>query len=345
MQYVPVVDKNQNPLMPTTPNRAATWIKSGKATPFFKKGVFCVRLNVEPSARNMQDIAIGIDPGSKREGFTIGSEAHQYLNIQTEAVQHVKDAIQTRREMRRGRRFRKTPCRQNRQNRAIGKLAPSTKARWDWKIRIAQVLAKIFPISAIVIEDIKAHCFGGRRWNQSFSPLQIGKKYGYAELKKIAPIFTVQGFETYELRNGAGLKKSSDKLAETFDAHCVDSYILMRYAFGSYPKPENTNMLIVAPLRFHRRQLHALQPSEGGIRRPYGGTRSLGFKRGSLIKHSKYGFTFVGGASNGRISLHHISTGKRLTQNAKPEDTKFLSFNAWRTALPLRPKGRSLRAA
>ncbi|WP_414644361.1 RRXRR domain-containing protein [Allocoleopsis sp.] len=55
--------------MPTTPSRARRWIKSGKATPFWKKGVFCVRLNVEPSNTTRQLIAVGIDPGSKREAF------------------------------------------------------------------------------------------------------------------------------------------------------------------------------------------------------------------------------------------------------------------------------------
>ena len=69
--YVPVVDSNQRPLMPTTPARARRWIKSGKATPFWKRGIFCVRLNVEPSNRNTQPIAVGIDPGSKREGVRV----------------------------------------------------------------------------------------------------------------------------------------------------------------------------------------------------------------------------------------------------------------------------------
>ncbi len=49
--FVPVVDRNQKPLMPTTSSRARRWIKSGKATGFFKKGVFCIRLNQEPSDR------------------------------------------------------------------------------------------------------------------------------------------------------------------------------------------------------------------------------------------------------------------------------------------------------
>ncbi len=45
-ESVPVVDYNQISLMPTTPARADKWIKSGKATPFWKRGIFCVRLNV-----------------------------------------------------------------------------------------------------------------------------------------------------------------------------------------------------------------------------------------------------------------------------------------------------------
>ena len=88
--FVPVVDKNQKPLMPTSWPGAKRWIKSGKATPFYKKGVFCVRLNVEPSGRRTQDTAIGIDPGSKREGFTVKSEAHTYINILADAVTWVK---------------------------------------------------------------------------------------------------------------------------------------------------------------------------------------------------------------------------------------------------------------
>lgn len=126
MQFVPVVDTDQRPLMPTTPARARRWVESGKATPFWKRGVFCVRLNVEPSSRNTQPIAVGIDPGSKREGFTIKSKSHTYLNIQTHAVDWGKDHLEVRRNMRRARRFRNTPCRQNRAEVQRGNLPPLT---------------------------------------------------------------------------------------------------------------------------------------------------------------------------------------------------------------------------
>jgi len=38
--FVPVVDTHQQPLMPTTPARARRWMKSGKATLFWKGASF-----------------------------------------------------------------------------------------------------------------------------------------------------------------------------------------------------------------------------------------------------------------------------------------------------------------
>ena len=114
MELVPVVDQNNTPLMPTRDDRARKWIRSGKATPFWKKGVFCVRLNVEPSDNKKQDICVGIDPGSKREAFTVKSKIHTYLNVLTETVNWIKDAVEVRRNMRRSRRFRKTRYREAR---------------------------------------------------------------------------------------------------------------------------------------------------------------------------------------------------------------------------------------
>src|SRR5260370_14194870 len=82
--FVPVVDHQQRPLMPTTPARARRWIQSGKATPFWKQGVFCVRLNVAPSSREMHPIAVCIDPGSKNEVYIVVPAVHPYLNLHAE---------------------------------------------------------------------------------------------------------------------------------------------------------------------------------------------------------------------------------------------------------------------
>ena len=330
---VPVVDKEGKPLMPTVASRARRWIRTGEATPFFVRGIFCVRLN-RLSGEAKQQIAVGIDPGSKKEGFTVKSASHTYLNIQADAVQHVKDAVEVRRNMRITRRGRKTRCRKNRINRARGSLPPSTKARWQWKLRIVAQLARLFPITDTVVEDIQAMSKKGqRRWNVNFSPLEVGKLWFYDQLKRHGAVHLKQGWETKELRDVAGLKKSKKKLSEVFEAHCVDSWVLANWLVGGHILPDNKQMLCVTPVRLHRRQLHMLQAAKGGERKSYGGTRSLGLKRGSLVEHSKHGLTYVGGTMGDRVSLHSLVDGKRLTQKANLSDIKFKSYNTWRTRL------------
>jgi len=333
--FVPVVDRNQQPLMPTTPARARRWIESGKATPFWKKGLWCVRLNVEPSARNVQPIAVGIDPGSKKEGYSVISRAHTYLNIQADAVDWVKDAVKQRRRMRRTRRGRNTPCRQPRANRLRNtqKLPPSTRARWQWKLRLCRWLIQLFPVACFIVEDIKAVTKGKRRWDRSFSPLEVGKQWFYRELGTLAPLGTKQGWETKELREALGLKKTGKKTAEVWHAHCIDAWVLAHSYVGGCGKPDNLRLLCITPLKWHRRELHRLQPVKGGVRKPYGGTVSLGIKRGTLVKHPRYGRAYIGGTMHGKVSLHALDTGKRLTQEAKPSDCRLIKLLRWRVRL------------
>ncbi len=334
--FVPVVAHNQQPLMPTTPQRARRWIKSGQATPFWKGGIFCIRLNREPSMREAQPIAVGIDPGSKKEGYSIRSVAHTYLNIQADARAGVKDSVKQRRRMRRTRRERTTPCRKPRQNRhqSKKKLPPSTRARWQWKLRLATFLCHIFPVNVFVVEDIKARTTGKRRWDRSFSPLEVGKQWFYRELGKLAPVQTRQGYETKALREQLGLKKTSKKMAVVWEAHCVDAWVLAYSAMGGHETPDNTQLLCITPLVWYHRQLHRLEPENGGKRKPYGGTLSLGIKRGTLIKHPKYGLAYVGGTMDGKLSLHAPATGKRLTQTAKLTDCDPIKLLRWRATFP-----------
>jgi hypothetical protein len=309
------------------------WVLTFNMNSFWKGGVWCVRLNVEPSARQTQPIAVGIDPGSKKEALVVKSAAHTYLNVQADAVTHVKEAMETRHTMRRVRRFRKTPCRAPRSNRGRGGIPPSTKARWDWKRRLWSWLTHLFPITSFKVEDIKAATKRKRRWDRSFSPLEVGKQWFYRELGKMAPVQTRSGWETKQLRDALGVKKGKSKLAETFRAHCVDAWVLAWVVVGGSQVPDNIRLLCVTPLQWHRRQLHRLQPERGGKRKPYGGTRSGGFKRGTLVQHPKYRVVYVGGTLNGRLSLHHPQTGQRLCQNAKASECRIRTRLNWRARL------------
>lgn len=332
--FVPVVDQNQKPLMPTKPSRARRWIESGRATPFFKGGIFCVRLNHDVQTQT-QPIACGVDSGSKREAFTLKSTAHTYLNVPSHAVDWVKKALKTRREMRRGRRFRKTPYRKCRPNRRRNPGPhPATKARWQAKLRLINIFRKVFPITDYAVEDIKARTVKGKcSKNKAFSQLEVGKSWFYGKVENLGKLKLYSGKKTAALRKKWGLPKSKKKLSDDFYAHCVDTWVLANDVVSGHEGPDNTCMLKAIPLRFHRRQLHRLKPRRGARRSGYGGTRSLGFKRGSIVKHKKYGKCYVGGSSMGRLSLHGLESGVRLCQNGKVEDVLFKSYSSWRWQL------------
>ncbi len=174
---------------------------------------------------------------------------------------------------------------------------------------------------------------GKRHWNRNFSPLEVGKQWFYAELGKLAPVQIKLGYETKTLRDQLGLKKTGKKLAQVWEAHCVDAWVLAYSAVGGNTTPDNRRLVCIAPLCWHHRQLHRFQPEEGGKRKPYGGTLSQGIKRGTLITHPKWGKAIVGGTMAGKLSLHDPQTNKRLTQTARVRDCQPIKLLRWRTRL------------
>src|SRR5690606_15844270 len=122
------------------------------------------------------------------------------------------------------------------------------------------------------VEDINAMSKKGqKKWNQSFSPLQVGKKWFYDEVSKFGKLHLYEGFQTKALRDLHGLKKNGNKMATTFDAHCVDSWVIANDALNGGGVIDNQSLIQVAPIQFHRRQLHDMVPKKGGVRRRYGG--------------------------------------------------------------------------
>jgi len=339
---VPVVDLEGRPLMPTTPKRARLLLKHGKADARWSKlGVFYIRLKTAKTPNN-QPLAVGVDPGSRFEGLSVVGTRDTVLNVMSEAVTWVKKAVEQRRTMRRDRRNRKTRCRACKSNRLGHGLPPSTRARWDAKLRIISQLQKVLPISTAVVEDARARTKPGqKRWNLAFSPLEAGKRYFHDSLAAMGlNVATRQGYETKKLRRRFHLKKLRQKAAKTFESHCVDSWVLAASETGA-KKPTTKSLFYLVPLRWHRRQLHRLQPTRGERRR-YGGTLSLGLKKGTLVRHMKHGLCYVGGNLNGRFSLHSLE-GKRVTQNARRGEFKVLTRVAFRSQfLPALKNGVSL---
>ena len=349
---IPVLDKDMKPLMPTTPARARLLLSRGKARAYRNKlGIFCIILKQDVDPDNQQ-IVVGIDPGSKFEGWSVVGTKETVLNGMSEAPTHIKDAVKRRRIMRRARRSRncrRRPARFNNRQRNKKTLPPSTFARWNAKVRTLKQLIKVIPISDVVVEDVNALSKKGqRRWNINFSPMGAGKEWFYNQIQNLnVNLHTIQGFETMKLREIFGLKKTSNKASKSFNSHAIDAWVMAADVSGA-EQPTERGLFYWIPIRLHRRQLHRLQATTGGERNPYGGTRSYGLKRGTIVDHVKYGMAYIGGMQRKmeRVSLHSIETGKRITQDAKIPDLRVFTTISWRAQfLPAASNGVSLRNA
>jgi hypothetical protein len=320
MIKVPVLSPDGKPLMPTKPSRARRWMRDGLAVGKWSDlGVFYVQLTQQPSGEETQPVAVGVDPGKLYSGVGVQSPkatlflAHLVLPFQT-----VKDRMEQRRIMRRGRRGRRInrkvaySQRAHRQkrfdNRRGNKLPPSIRANRQLELRVVTELCRLFPVSKIVYEYVEA------RGSKSFSPVMVGQKVMLGWLSKLAPVETQFGYETANLRNHLGLMKSKDKAAQTPESHAVDGLALACSKFVKYESFHTANTrghawmgsVELTPSVFRvirrppisRRQLHLMVPAKGGVRRKYGGTTTRhGVRKGDVVRAEMAGRVCIGWVS------------------------------------------------
>jgi 5-methylcytosine-specific restriction endonuclease McrA len=156
-----VLDKNLQPLDPCHPARARELLIKGRAK-VFKRYPFTIVLQdrtIEESATHPHRIKI--DPGSKTTGIAVAQEETGRVTTALEVShrgQQIKNVLDSRRALRRGRRNRKTRYRQPRflnRTRKTGWLPPSLESRianietWVRRIR------KLCPVTAISQELVR----------------------------------------------------------------------------------------------------------------------------------------------------------------------------------------------
>ncbi len=235
---IPVVDTRGVQLMPCTPAKARLLFKSGLARPKRNKlGVFYVQLCYEQKPDN-QPLVAGVDPGSKFEGYSVVGTNDTVLHLMVEAPDHVKDAVETRRTMRRARRGRKwrRPQRIDKRLNRKRRIPPSTRSRWEAKARVIAQLQKIMPLTAIVVEDVQAVTRKGKggKWNGSFSPVQVGKEHLYRLLREMGlEVHLKEGWQTKARRRQYGLQKTKSKSKPSFESHALDAWVLAASLSGA----------------------------------------------------------------------------------------------------------------
>lgn len=330
MFRVPVQNPDSSPAMPTKASRARRWVKLGKATAHWNDaGLYYVRLVAEPSGRETQKIVVGCDPGKSYTGIAVQSakftlySAHLVLPFervkerlgsavikQGKIIKNVRGRALQRRA-RRGRRinrkvlFNQRAHRQKRfDNRCKrGKLAPSIRASREMEIRVITELDKIFPITTIVYEIVKADVDKtcgrkGARSGKGFSPVMVGQYWCVEKLKSIAPVKTMMGWQkdgngTSQVRKYLGLEKIKDKKAQVPEAHAVDGIALAAtefVRFGLIPglnqdvhnwkgliKITASVFQVINRPTYFRRALHFDNTEKCGVRKRKGGTTTHGW--------------------------------------------------------------------
>ena len=180
-----VLDKNLQPLDPCHPARARELLNKGRAK-VYRRYPFTIVLQdrvVEDSVTHSHRIKI--DPGSKTTGFAVVQEetgrVASALEI-THRGQQIKDALESRRALRRGRRNRKTRYRKPRflnRTRKQGWLPPSLESRianietWVRRIR------KLCPVTAISQELVRFDLQQMQNLEISGVEYQRGELFGF----------------------------------------------------------------------------------------------------------------------------------------------------------------------
>lgn len=358
MQRVPVISPSGRPLMPTKPSRARRWLKEGKAKTYPNDlNIFAIQLIGEPSGHKTQDVVIGIDPGKLFSGVGVQSSKTTLLKLHLVLpLPNVTKKMTARRILRRARRGRRInrklpyPQRCHRakrfDNRVQKKLPPSIRANRQLELRVVKEAYRLFPISHIVYEYIKA------RGDKGFSPAMVGQKAMLEWLNQIAPTSTQFGWQTSNLRQWLKLPKDkADKSKACEETHSNDGVALAASHFIQWKEWHSSNtrggnwegeiVVTSAPFKvvikpnIYRRQLHfekpdSHKPNPTQYRKRKGGTITpFGFRSGDFVQAEKAGQIYrgwIGGytetAKSKNVSVYD-HTWKRIGQFS-PNKVKLL---------------------
>lgn len=151
-----VLDKHKKPLMPCTEKRARLLLSRGRAV-VHRMVPFSIRLKdrvVEES--QIQPLRLKLKPGAKETGVAVlrddvPEQSEAILLCEIRHKQGIKQSLESRRNLRRGRRNRKVRYRKPRFNNRRRKedwLPPSLEARVNQAMNVVNKLTKLLPITS-----------------------------------------------------------------------------------------------------------------------------------------------------------------------------------------------------
>ncbi|NGX34978.1 MAG: hypothetical protein K1060chlam1_01344 [Candidatus Anoxychlamydiales bacterium] len=151
--FIFVVDNKNKPLMPSKPRKAKMLLKKGEAK-VIKLDPFTIQLTNRTS-RYTQKISLGVDAGTKYIGVSAATKNKVLFEAELQLRTDIKKLLETKKENRRFRRYRKTRYRKPRflnRKRKDKWLTPSVNHKVSSHLKIVDFIYKILPITKIIIE-------------------------------------------------------------------------------------------------------------------------------------------------------------------------------------------------
>ena len=317
---IAVVSKEGKALMPTTPCKCRKLLLANLAEKkWSKEGIFYIQLT-KSVGEELQDVALAIDPGSKFDGYCVSGTKEVCIMGMAILPKNVKKRMETRsnlRKARRGRNCRRREARFNNRKKKEGWIAPSQLAKVQLRIRLMERLCKIFPITDIVIEDVRFNHHKKRR-GKYFSTVEIGKTKVYNRAKELSKLWLINGWETAETRKEYGIKKCSQKNKLSVESHANDSLAMVCWLNGEKSKDNTSVFYVWRRQECSKRQLHLASCAKGGFRRRQGGTTNarFEFRKGDVIQYKEV-VGYVGGwySKTNLVSLVN-GLGERVASRA-----------------------------
>ena len=148
-----VLNQNGKPLMPCKSVKARILLKQKKAK-VIRREPFVIQL-IYGSSGYKQPVTLGVDAGAKHIGLSATTKRKELYSSDVELRTDIVDLISTRRELRRGRRSRKTRYRKARfdnRKKPEGWLAPSIQNRINAHLSVIEKVCRIMPVTKIIVE-------------------------------------------------------------------------------------------------------------------------------------------------------------------------------------------------
>ena len=149
-----VINKDGQTLMPTERYGKVRRLLRDKKAKVVRRCPFTIQLLYNTTSI-VQEVTLGVDAGSKTIGLSATTKKKVLFEAEVTLRNDIVDLLSTRRELRRGRRYRKIRYRKarfNNRRKGDGWLAPSIRQKIETHINIIGKIHQILPIRKIIVE-------------------------------------------------------------------------------------------------------------------------------------------------------------------------------------------------